>query len=573
MANANNSKYNYMLEQNQKYMNYTALTFGDRKITYEEMHDRIEKYVRMLYSKGVRNGDIIGVCALNTPESVYLLYALDIIGAVVVGYSPLDSEERIKKDIELTKPKMVISVDMCYGNFKKSEKALNFSTILYSPVQSIKDFKTKVGYRLLQLKQGNFKLDRNGNLKSLLCKDYSNVEYEKAPYVQDGLTDIMFTGGSTGVHKGVKLPGNGLNSVVEGMNSIFPAEAGMIHLGNIPIGHMVYGRMIMHYALSNNMELALTLKALPKDFYDELVRTHATAAVGGPPHWVSLIEKQGDIFVPSSKLKKNSLSELHYATSGGEAKKANTEKAINDALQFCGSDAKLGDGLGATETWASIMINNGKIHNPGTIGKPISTLDIKLLNPETGERVKKGEKGLLYVSGPSVMLGYYNNPEETEKVISYDESGKKWINIGDYLQEQESGEYRYAGRQKRNFVSGIENIYPEELENLLLTLPEVREAVITAIPDEVVQYIPRYHISLNDENIDYNAFEERLKLLVSSKLSDNWLPGSIQYYNEPLQRMSNSKINVPYYEEQDVIAMKNGIINNEEAKKLRIKKI
>ena len=573
MANANNSKYNYMLEQNKKYMNYTALTFGDRKITYEEMHDRIEKYVKMLYSKGVRNGDIIGVCALNTPESVYLLYALDIIGAVVVGYSPLDNKEKIKKDIELTKPKMVISVDMCYSNFKEFEKALNFSTILYSPMESAQDMKLKIGYKLLQLKQGNFKLDKESNLKSLLKKNYSDVQYIKAPYIEDRLTDIMFTGGSTGVHKGVDLAGNGLNSVVEGMNSIFPAEAGMVHLGNIPIGHMVYGRMIMHYALSNNMEFALTLKALPKDFYDELVRTHATAAVGGPPHWVSLIEQQGDIFVPSSKLKKNSLSELHYATSGGEAKKATTDKAINQALKFCGSDAKLGDGLGATETWASMMINNGRVHHQGTIGKPISTIDIKLVNPETGKIVKKGEKGLLYVSGPSVMLGYHNNPEETEKVISYDENGKKWINIGDYLQELETGEYKYVGRQKRNFVSGIENIYPEELENLLLTLPEVREALITAIPDEMVQYIPRYHISLYDKNIDYKEFEEKLRLLVCSKLSDSWLPGSIQYYNNPLKRMSNSKINIAYYKEQDMIALENGTINNEEAKKLRLKKI
>lgn len=573
MANANNSKYNYMLEQNKKYMNYTALTFGDRKITYEEMHDRIEKYVKMLYSKGVRNGDIIGVCALNTPESVYLLYALDIIGAVVVGYSPLDNKEKIKKDIELTKPKMVISVDMCYSNFKEFEKALNFSTILYSPMESAQDMKLKIGYKLLQLKQGNFKLDKESNLKSLLKKNYSDVQYIKAPYIEDRLTDIMFTGGSTGVHKGVDLAGNGLNSVVEGMNSIFPAEAGMVHLGNIPIGHMVYGRMIMHYALSNNMEFALTLKALPKDFYDELVRTHATAAVGGPPHWVSLIEQQGDIFVPSSKLKKNSLSELHYATSGGEAKKATTDTAINQALKFCGSDAKLGDGLGATETWASMMINNGRVHHQGTIGKPISTIDIKLVNPETGKIVTKGEKGLLYVSGPSVMLGYHNNPEETEKVISYDENGKKWINIGDYLQELETGEYKYVGRQKRNFVSGIENIYPEELENLLLTLPEVREAVITAIPDEMVQYIPRYHISLYDKNIDYKEFEEKLRLLVCSKLSDSWLPGSIQYYNNPLKRMSNSKINIAYYKEQDMIALENGTINNEEAKKLRLKKI
>lgn len=573
MKNINETKYNYMLEQNKDYMNLTALSFGDRKISYEEMHDRIEKYVRLLYSKGVRQGDVIGICAYNTPESVYLLYALDIIGAIVVGYSPFDNKEKTKLDIEMTKPKMVISVDMCYSNFKDWEKALNFSTILYSPVDSLDDMKIKVGYKLLQLKNGNFKLSKNSNLKSLLKKNYSDVDYVKAPFEQDGLRDILFTGGSTGVHKGVELSDNGLNSVVEGMNSIFPAEPGMIHLGNIPFGHMAYGRSILHYALCNNMEYALTLKAMPSDLYDEIVRTHANAAVGGPPHWVSLIEQQGDKFVPSSRLKPGSLSELHYATSGGEAKKESTENAINEALKYCGSDAKLGDGLGATETWASMMINNGKIHHSGTVGEPISTLEVKLVDPDTGKEVKDGEKGLLYVSGPSVMIGYHNNPEETEKVISYDENGKRWINIGDFLMKTPDGEFKYVGRQKRNFVSGCDNIYPEELENLLLTIPEIREVVVTPISDEMVQYIPRYHISLYDTDIDYKDLEERINALVMSKLNENWLPGSIAYYDKPLERMQNSKVNISYYKELDQKALENNEIDNTSAKQLRLRKI
>lgn len=573
MKNINETKYNYMLEQNKDYMDLTALSFGDRRITYEEMHDRIEKYVRLLYSKGVRQGDVIGICAYNTPESVYLLYALDIIGAIVVGYSPFDNKEKTKLDIEMTKPKMVISVDMCYKNFKDWEKALNFSTILYSPVDSLDDMKIKVGYKLLQLKNGNFKLSKDSNLKSLLKKNYSDVDYVKASFEQDGLRDILFTGGSTGVHKGVELSDNGLNSVVEGMNSIFPAEPGMIHLGNIPFGHMAYGRSILHYALCNNMEYALTIKAMPSDFYDEIVRTHATAAVGGPPHWVSLIEQQGDKFVPSSRLKTGSLSELHYATSGGEAKKETTENAINEALKYCGSDAKLGDGLGATETWASMMINNGKIHHRGTVGEPISTLDVKLVDPDTGKEVKDGEKGLLYVSGPSVMLGYHNNPEETSKVISYDENGKRWINIGDFLMKTPDGEYKYVGRQKRNFVSGCDNIYPEELESLLLLIPEIREVVVTPISDEMVQYIPRYHISLYDTNIDYKELEEKINALVMSKLNENWLPGSIAYYDKPLERMQNSKVNISYYKELDQKALENNEIDNTSAKQLRLKRI
>lgn len=568
------NKYDFLYERNRKYMDLTALSFGDKKITYEQLHDNIQKYVKMLYAKGVREGDVIGVIALNTPESVCLLYALDVIGAITVGLSPIDKKENLKRDIQEIKPKMVISVDMCYDNFKDSEKALNFSTILYSPLESVDNLKLKFGYNATQFLKGNYKLSKDSNLSRLLKKNYDDVVPEKSVYTPGKLTDILFTGGSTGIHKGVDLSGSGLNSVVEGMDSIFKSEPGMIHLGNIPIGHMAYGRMIMHYSLCNNMELALTLKALPSDFYDEIVRTHANAAVGGPPHWVTLIQKNGDLFTPNSKLKPNTLSELHYATSGGEAKKKTTETAINDALKYCGSDAVLGDGLGATETWASIMINNGKLHQRGTLGDPISTVDVKLVNPETGEEVKKGDKGLLYVSGPSVMLGYHNNPEETSNVISYDEENKKWLNTGDILRQNPlTGEYQYIGRKKRNFVSGVENIYPEELESLLLNLPEVREVVVTAIPDDMVQYIPRYHISLYDKNIDYKEFERKMNLLVESRLGENWLPGTVKYYDEPLKKMPNSKINISYYKEQDSKDFADGKINNEFGRALRLKKI
>lgn len=572
MEKPNCSMYDYMLERNKKYMDYTALTFGNLKITYEELHQRIDEYVKLLYSKGIRKGDVIGVIALNCPESVYLLYALNRIGAVTVGLSPLDKADKLKSDIELTRPKMIITVDMCYGNVRNFQKSLNFSTILYSPVESVDNKKIKSLYNLSQLAKRNFKFGTESNLKFLLKKQYPDVCDSDLTYDSKDLTDILFTGGSTGIHKGVDLAGSGLNYVVEGMNSIFPAEPGMIHLGNIPIGHMAYGKMIMHYALSNNMELALTLKALPSDFYDELVRTHATAAVGGPPHWVSLIEQNGDGFVVNSKLKKNSLSELHYATSGGEAKKRTTVDAINNALKYCGSDAVIGDGLGATETWASIMINNGKIHTVGTIGEPISTLDVKLVDKKTGREVQEGQNGLLYVSGPSVMLGYHNNPEETEKVISYDENGKKWINVGDILR-RENKEYIYVGRDKRNFVSGIENIYPEQLENALLTLPEIREVVVTPIPDEMVQFIPRYHISLYDKNIDIEKFEKKLNGFVSNKFGINWLPGTIKYYFEPLERMSNSKVNISYYQQLDSEELKNGSLEQSEAKTLRMNKI
>ena len=553
-VNPNQTKYDYMLENSKNHMNSIALTFEDKKITYEEMFEAIDKYAKLLRSKGVEKGDLIGICTFNTPEAVYLVYALNLLGAVVVGYSPFDTKERIKADVELTKPKMVITTDYSYGSFKDLEKSLNISTILYSPLDSSKNWKLKIGYNLLQLKNGNYTLSRDKRLKHLLKMNFDRITLPNVPYYEGELSDIMFTGGSTGIHKGVDLNDIGLNSEIEGMKLLYDENFfdGKIYLGQIPFGHMAFGRSILHAALTNNMTYALTLKAMPDDFYGELVRTQAHGASGGPPHWTSLIEMKNGVYVPRSDLKPNTLNNLQVAFSGGEAKKEATEGAINEALLYCGSQTKLGDGLGATETWGSNILNTGNYFKEGMLGVAIPNLQIKLINPETGEPVQKGERGLLYISGPSVMMGYHNNPEETSKVLSYDEDGTKWLNLGDYLREEDDGFYKYVGRQKRNFVCGCDNIYPEQLEELLQTLPEVREAVVTPISDGLLQFIPSYHISLYSDQIDIESFEDRMKKMITTNTCENALPRKIEYTTEPLVRMMNSKVDVEYYRKKDV---------------------
>ena len=156
-------------------------------------------------------------------------------------------------------------------------------------------------------------------------------------------------------------------------------------------------------------------------------------------------------------------------------------------------------------------------------------------------------KDLLHISGPSVMIGYHNNPKENAEVFSTDEEGKRWLNLKDYLVKEEDEFYKYVGRDKRNFVSRVDNIYPEEIEGLLQKLPEVRESVITPIPDDILQNIPHYYISLYSDKIDFNSLEKRIKKLISKYLGENALPGVIEYTTEPLKRMMNSKIDVEYY--------------------------
>jgi len=554
----NMSKYDYLYENNKKYMNYTALSFSpgqgkEIEISYEELHDKINKYATALSKYGIKAGDKVAVCAINTPESVYILYALDKIGAIVIGLSPLNNDYKMKQDLEMTMPDVVITIDMLYSKIKMHEEELGFSSLVYSPLESVNNPIVKFVYNSKQKKLGNYTKDKKKRLMNVIKLGDSDI-FTYPKYKLDSLTDIMFTGGSTGVHKGVELSSRGLNAVVEGMEHMFKLEPGMVHLGQIPIGHMVYGRMIMHYSLAHNLEFAMTLKAMPNDFYSELLRTQPHAAVGGPPHWSEFVgvDENGNKII-NPKLIKNSLPNLMYATSGGEAAKMENVLIENEALKYMGSKAQMGDGLGTTEMWSAVLINNGS-NSVGSLGNPLSELKIKIVDQITGEEILDDRPGELHVSGPSLMLRYYNNEEETNKVIYNDENGTRWYNMGDIVKRTDKNfsEYVYVGRTKRNFVCGVDNIYPEEIESLLLKLPEIREVIVTRIPDDEKQYLPKYHISVFEYKFDTKELEDRINTLIISTIGESALPAFIEYTDKPLKRTDNTKLDVVHYQKLDL---------------------
>lgn len=318
----------------------------------------------------------------------------------------------------------------------------------------------------------------------------------------------------------------------------------MTHLGNVPFGHMVFGRLVLHYALANNLNYALTLKALPQDFLSEIIRTQSHGAMGGPIHWENIIEN------PS--LKEGCLSNLLQAISGGEYFKPHKRKLADDALHYGGSRAIIGDGFGLTEMWASTHVNIGGKNTQNTIGYAIPYVESKIVDGDYNE-VENGKFGTLLVKGPGMMKGYYNNEEETKKVFWYDANGEKWYNTGDLVRNMgiNNNEFEYVGRQKRNFVCGVDNIYPEQIEELLLQISNIREVVVTKIPDDKYQYLPKYHISVFSMQFNQREFENDIKQLVTSTLGESAAPGYIEYTNEPLPRTDNGKLDAVLLEQKD----------------------
>ena len=558
------SQYDFMYENSKKYSNKIALTYQipdigkDIKITYGEMYEKIDKYARALSKYGIKKGDKVATCIFNTPEGVYLIYALNKIGAINIGLSPLNNAEGMREDLLLTKPNLIITMDTFYPLFK-GDKTQKINELIFTPVDSYNNI-IKAGYNLKVGKKYN--IAKESKLNRIIDK---GKNYDALFDIRDDdqTTDILFTSGSTGIHKGVELTDENFNQSVIGMTEIYKGDISpwKTHLIQIPIGHMTYGRAILHYALSQGMYAALSIKPSPADFYDELIRTKANDCAGGPPHFRSLISERNGKLIINPKLKAGSLSELKFATSGGEEQRIRDLDAINEAFKYCGSTAKLGNGLGATEATGPFIVNNGSRGFKAILGVPIPSIKTKLVNPETGD-IEENE-GELHISGPIVMKGYFENKEETNKVLYEDNNGIKWFKTGDIVSKDEN-RFSYVSRLKRNYVCDITNVYPEQIEAVLESMSEIREAVVVPIPDDERQFVSKYYISLYDLNNANKEFEDRICILIEQKLNSSNLPAYIEFTDKPLLRNGSTKKDIKYYKQD---ALKE--IENEKKKSLR----
>lgn len=568
----NDTLYNFLYERNKNYMDYPAIEFANLKITYEELHTRIDEYARALYKRGVREGDLIVLSVANTPEAFFLSYALNKLGAIVCPIHPFENPYKILNDLNLVKPKMFIGIQDAYTNFKKASKKFdeaNIDVILYPAVASIDDKKLQTLYGIKQFFDGNHLFGSKYQLKRVL-ENGNNYSQAFFPEYKKGASDIMFTGGSSGVHKGTELDGNGLNAVVRSLDFVLPLKPGETFMGNLP-QFMAFGKLSSHYALCKNLDVLLTMKALPKDFVDELYRLKPNGVFGGPIQWETLARhivskidnpklrdfdklKNGDegsykeylelLKEELLKLKEPQLNLdfLKLPISGGEQLKSFSEQVCNLIFENMGVNDKIWNGLGMTEMWAPVSVKRGKINSNGTVGTTIPFNNFKIVDPNTFQELDYNTPGLLLVNGPGMMLGYYKNQEETDKVVIYDENGAKWLNTGDIALALPNGEIKYVDRAKRSFVCGVENIYPQQIENILSELPEIRETIVTKVKDEHLQYVPKYHISLNDFPIDREKLENKINKMIEKKLGLSATARFFEFYGMPLPRTANGKL-------------------------------
>ncbi len=544
--------YDYMYKLNKDHLDEIALIFDtgfdETKITYRELFENIDIVAKNLKKKGIKKNDKVALSFANTPESAYCIYALNKIGATACLIDPRITPYNLERDLKDLQAKMFIGVSESYNSLKQVKNKVGMKNIVIVPtIQSSSNKKMKNLYISSKILNGSHPLRLNKQWSNLIAKNHT-VNIQPESNEKDKVAVISYTGGTTGIHKGVKLSNDAMNNMVFAHNYVMgDIERGAKFMNILP-QFMIYGIFTLHLGLCRGFENHILLDSSPEHFVDNLIRINPAMAFGGPVHWETLIN--------NPKITANCFSNMRAPVSGGEKLPLAKEKEISKALLKGGSQQKMCNGYGASELGGSVTLKEGDKNKDGTIGRLHVYDNAKVVNPKTEEELSYHESGELWISTPSIMLGYYNRDDETEKALIKDETGTTWFKTGDLAEIDENGDIQLTGRSKRLFVCGLNNVYPPEMEELIYSIPLVKQCVVVNVPDEELREVPKVHLVLNQDNEENRKkVTEMIPSLISERIGEEVLPHYYEFHDN-LKHTLNGKIAYEEIRKDDLKQMK-----------------
>lgn len=569
--NIEKTKYRYFIDNANKYLDKTAITYTipiekgevdkdsvdlnrvykDVKISKRELIENINRVADSLWMLGVREGDIVTICSSNTPETIYMDYALNKIGAVPNYIYPNLTSDEMKYFFDEVNSKYVFMLGE--PEIKKTvlnaSKDTSVTTIIEASVIESFDgvFKLMAG---LKNKNNEAKDDRVIKWKDFmkLSKGHENVS-EECQYDENKMSCLMHTSGTTSTPKAVMQLNKNPNAIVRNYElSGQKFEPLKRYLQVLPI-FVSFGNSTFQAMFCNNVEIVMIPEMNPKNFPGLVDKYEPSYLTVTPSHWAALLK--------SKKISDKNLSFFELIGTGGDGF-ANIEDRLNSFLRAHGCKVDVMDGYGSTEVSAIALSNLVSDYKKGSLGKPMGDVKVAIFDPETGVRLKKGEVGEIAITGSTVTKGYYNDEETTSKVFKVHDDNKVWVHMGDLGREDEDGFYHYEGRIKNIIARRSFKFSPQAEEKLIEKHPNVEKCCIVAMPSKEEGQVPSAHITL----YDYSKKDETLAEIInmSSNIQELHRPSSFKI-REEMPRTKNNKFNLNALKIEDIVSMFPGVLS------------
>ena len=415
------------------------------RYTFEEMDRRANAVGRVLLDLGVTKGDRVGVLAKNRFDFLDLLFACGKIGSTLVPFNTRLMPREIEYLVDKTDPKVFFydpNMQKEFGNVRSSLKERRIHVM------------------------GEKAMDGDKDLASLRNR-VSSEPVERPSLTLDDPYLIVFTGGTTGLPKGAVLSHglvfwNSVNTITSwGLrpDDIQPLLFPLFHTGGINVLLIPFYHLGALSIIMGDFNVEETLRVIEEE--------KSTIVIAVPT--------QFNMMAQSPRFESTDFSSVRVFISGG----APCPVAIMERYWARRKILKMGYGL--TEVGPNnFYLPEGDVkRKPTSVGFPVFHCDMKIADDHLNE-VGTGQVGELMLRGPHAFSGYWDEPEETAKTVEPD----GWVHTGDLAMKDEEGFHYIVGRKKDMFISGGENVYPTEIEELLFKHPAILEAAVIGVPHE-----------------------------------------------------------------------------------------
>ncbi len=538
------SYYEYFERSAHNHRNEIALNYFGDTLTFNTLLEKIDLCAKSLKCYGVRENDVVTIMMPNTPEAVISFYAVNKIGAICNMVHPLSSEEELKNSLKSTKSVLLIAINISYNMINNIIDDTNvYKTILVSP----KDSMPKVMNFLYTITRDLKNRIPKSNERYLYWKDFMErgKDYKKNVYVQRSMEDdaiYLHSGGTTGTPKSIVIQNKSVNAIMDQAQIVFPSIGpGDTVLGILPMFHS-FGLLVSIAAPLCMGSTVILIPQFDAKRFDKLLRKYnPTILIGVPTLFEALITNPYMINVD--------LSQVKYIISGGDSLSNERNIRLNEFLEKHHCHEQVIQGYGLTETSGPCCIGALGANKLGSIGIPLPSVVIKIMDHDTMEEMPYGEVGEMCISGPNVMSRYLDNKEETNNMIVTDQDGVRWVKTGDLAYMDEDGVIFFVQRLKRMIISSGYNVYPSHIEEVLLKHPKVQSCGVIGIPHPYKVQVAKAFIVLK-KGIDSSGVEKELIAYCQKNLAKYMIPKKFEF-KESLPKTMVGKIDYRKLEKEE----------------------
>lgn len=516
----NGSMYDYLKDTVSKNEKRSAYSFYGNEVTFKSFMKKIDKVASALKEFNIVENECVTICMPNTPESFALIYAINKIGAICNIIHPLSSTSDIERALKETNSSIIFCSDVAMPKARHI-KVKHF--IMVPTSESLGKFlKT-----LYNIKSSlNMKLEEG----MLTWNEFLNYGVSEDTYVKrdpNSPAAIIYSGGTTGKPKGIIISNANFNAMALQTASVCKyISPGHSVLSALPIFHVFGLALCTHTCLVAGMKCIIVPQLNTKKINKELKKYKPSVYPAVP----SLLKMSMNDSDPGS----NAFKDIKVVVVGGDYLSPQVKSEYEEYLKAHGSSAVVKSGYGLSEACGfcccTAQVDEKHVNNhKGTLGIPNPDMIVKIFEPDSDVEKSVGDVGEICITGPTLMMGYINEDEETKKTLVIHNDGRTWLHTGDLGYMDKDGFIFYTSRLKRMIITNGYNVYPIELEDIINKCKYVDTCTVVGIPHKIKSQTPKAVIVLKSNVQDTLEVREEIRRYCYKNIAKYAVPTEYEF--------------------------------------------